>query len=332
MTNFNLAQRPPYSATWGLRLMRRWEVLLAILLILVMIGNSFLSPYFLDPYNLADATANFTEKAMIALPMALLIIVREIDISVASIMALASLLIGLAAEAGVGVPGLVAIGLLTGLAAGLLNGVLIAGLGLPSIVVTIGTLSLFRGITSVVLGDRAITAYPEAFTDLATMKVIPFVSLEFALFLVLAAVFALVLHGTVVGRRLYAIGLNPTAARFSGLNVRRTKLVLFTLTGLTAGLAAVFLTARIGSTRPNIASGWELEIITMVILGGVSIAGGAGTIGGVVLAVFLLGMAGFGMGLLNVPGIVMSTLIGLLLLIAVAVPQLLARFRRGGGS
>ncbi len=330
MTNFNLTPLPPHSFAWGLRLMRRWEVLLAVLLLLVMVGNSFLSPYFLDPYNLADATANFTEKAMIALPMALLIIVREIDISVASIMALASLLIGLAAEAGVGVPGLVAIGLLTGLAAGLLNGTLIAGLGLPSIVVTIGTLSLFRGITSVVLGDRAITAYPEAFTDLATMKVIPFVSLEFALFLVLAAVFALVLHGTVMGRRLYAIGLNPTAARFSGLNVRRTKLVLFTLTGLIAGLAAVFLTARIGSTRPNIASGWELEIITMVILGGVSIAGGAGTIGGVVLAVFLLGMAGFGMGLVNVPGIVMSTLIGLLLLIAVAVPQLLARFRRGG--
>ncbi|MCK6444208.1 ABC transporter permease [Elstera cyanobacteriorum] len=330
MTSLKLAPLPPSSFTWGLRLMRRWELLLAVLLVLVMAGNSLLSPYFLDPYNLADATANFTEKAMIALPMALLIIVREIDISVASIMALASLLIGLAAEAGVGTPGLVAIGLLTGLAAGLLNGALVAGLGLPSIVVTIGTLSLFRGITSVVLGDRAITAYPEAFTDLAALKVIPFVSLEFALFLALAAVFALVLHGTVIGRRLYAIGLNPIAARFSGLNVARTKLVLFALTGLVAGLAAVFLTARIGSTRPNIASGWELEIITMVILGGVSIAGGAGTIGGVVLAVFLLGMAGFGMGLLNVPGIVMSTLIGALLLVAVAVPQLAARLRRKG--
>lgn len=330
MTSLKLAPLPPSSFTWGLRLMRRWELLLAVLLVLVMAGNSLLSPYFLDPYNLADATANFTEKAMIALPMALLIIVREIDISVASIIALASLLIGLAAEAGVGTPGLVAIGLLTGLAAGLLNGALVAGLGLPSIVVTIGTLSLFRGITSVVLGDRAITAYPEAFTDLAALKVIPFVSLEFALFLALAAVFALVLHGTVIGRRLYAIGLNPIAARFSGLNVARTKLVLFALTGLVAGLAAVFLTARIGSTRPNIASGWELEIITMVILGGVSIAGGAGTIGGVVLAVFLLGMAGFGMGLLNVPGIVMSTLIGALLLVAVAVPQLAARLRRKG--
>lgn len=330
MTSLKLAPLPPSSFTWGLRLMRRWELLLAVLLVLVMAGNSLLSPYFLDPYNLADATANFTEKAMIALPMALLIIVREIDISVASIMALASLLIGLAAEAGVGTPGLVAIGLLTGLVAGLLNGALVAGLGLPSIVVTIGTLSLFRGITSVVLGDRAITAYPEAFTNLAALKVIPFVSLEFALFLALAAVFALVLHGTVIGRRLYAIGLNPIAARFSGLNVARTKLVLFALTGLVAGLAAVFLTARIGSTRPNIASGWELEIITMVILGGVSIAGGAGTIGGVVLAVFLLGMAGFGMGLLNVPGIVMSTLIGALLLVAVAVPQLAARLRRKG--
>lgn len=330
MTSLKLAPLPPSSFTWGLRLMRRWELLLAVLLVLVMAGNSLLSPYFLDPYNLADATANFTEKAMIALPMALLIIVREIDISVASIMALASLLIGLAAEAGVGTPGLVAIGLLTGLAAGLLNGALVACLGLPSIVVTIGTLSLFRGITSVVLGDRAITAYPEAFTDLAALKVIPFVSLEFALFLALAAVFALVLHGTVIGRRLYAIGLNPIAARFSGLNVARTKLVLFALTGLVAGLAAVFLTARIGSTRPNIASGWELEIITMVILGGVSIAGGAGTIGGVVLAVFLLGMAGFGMGLLNVPGIVMSTLIGALLLVAVAVPQFAARLRRKG--
>jgi rhamnose transport system permease protein len=139
----------------------------------------------------------------------------------------------------------------------------------------------------------------------------------------MAAVFALLLHGTSWGRRIYAIGNNPVAARFSGIAVDRYRLILFVLTGAMAGLAACLLTGRIGSTRPNIALGWELEVITVVILGGVSIAGGAGSIGGVMLAVLTLGMVTYGLALANVPGIIMTIVIGALLLVTIAVPRLL---------
>jgi rhamnose transport system permease protein len=207
------------------------------------------------------------------------------------------------------------------------NGVLVTKIGLPSIVVTIGTMSLFRGLAQVVMGDQAITTYPAGFSTVGQGYLIksPPIAYSFALFLVLAAIFAVVLHRTAMGRRLFAIGNNPTAAQFSGIPVDRIKLALFSLTGLMAGLAAVLLTSRIGSTRSNIALGWELDIITMVILGGVSIAGGVGSIGGVVLAVFVLGMATLALSLINVPGIVISVLMGLLLIVSIAAPILVRR-------
>jgi rhamnose transport system permease protein len=146
---------------------------------------------------------------------------------------------------------------------------------------------------------------------------------SFVLLLAFAALFAIVLHATSWGRRIYAIGNNPIAARFSGIRVDRYRLALFMLTGAMAGLASYLLTGRIDSTRPNIAMGWELEVITMVILGGVSIAGGAGTIGGVMLAVLVLGMVTYGLSLANVPGIYMTIVIGVLLLATIAIPRLL---------
>jgi len=141
--------------------------------------------------------------------------------------------------------------------------------------------------------------------------------------LVFAAIFAFVLHATTWGRRVYAIGNNPIAARFSGIPVDRYRFMLFVLTGAMAGFAAFLLTGRIGSTRPNIAMGWELEVITMVILGGVSISGGIGTIGGVMLAVLTLGAVTFGLSLANVPGIYMTIAVGVLLLVTIALPRLL---------
>ena len=300
----------------------RWESILVVLLFLVIVGNTAISPYFLDIYNLSDATYNFSEKAIVALAMTLLILVREIDLSVAAIIALASLAIGLAAQAGAGLPVLLLIGPVVGAVCGAFNGFLVTRIALPSIVVTIGTMSLFRGLAQVVLGDQAITRYPGNFTAIGQSYLIkwPPLPYSFVIFLIFALVFAIVLHKTALGRKLYAIGNNPVAARFSGIPVERIRFVLFVLTGLLAGLAAVLLTARIGSTRPNIALGWELEIITAVILGGVSIAGGSGTIPGVVLAVFILGLATFGLSLVNVPGIVISVLLGLLLIVSIALP------------
>jgi rhamnose transport system permease protein len=305
----------------------RWEFILMLLLVGVMAMGTVISPYFLDVWTLSDATFNFSEKAIVALPMALLIMTREIDLSVAAIIALASLAMGLCAGIGYGPWTLAVIGMIVGLLCGVFNGVLVTQIGLPSIVVTIGTMSLFRGLAQVVLGDQAVTTYPPGFSTIGQGYLIkwPPIAYSFGLFLILAAVFAVVLHRTATGRRLFAIGNNPTAAQFSGIAVDRMKLALFSLTGLMAGLAAVLLTSRIGSTRSNIALGWELDIITMVILGGVSIAGGVGSIGGVVLAVFVLGLATLALSLVNVPGIVISVLMGLMLIVSIAAPIMIRR-------
>jgi rhamnose transport system permease protein len=311
----------------------RWETILALLLIGVIVVNALISPFFLDFYNLSDATFNFSEKAILALAMTLLIIVRDIDLSIAAIIALASLAMGLAAQAGAPALALVLIGLCVGALCGAFNGALVTGFGLPSIVVTIGTMSLFRGVAQVALGDQALTKYPASFEAIgqgyvADKAPIP---ISFALFLALAALFGLVLHRTTIGRKLFAIGANPSAALFSGIAVNRIRFRLFVLMGLMAGLAAVLLTGRIGSTRPNIALGFELEVVTMVVLGGVSIAGGAGTILGVTLAVFVLGLTTFGLSLVNVPGVVISILNGALLIGSISAPVLASRLLRGRG-
>jgi len=321
----------------------RWEVILVILFMLTIIVNSIVSPYFLDVYNLADATSNFSEKAIIALAMALLILVRDIDLSVAAIIALAAMAIGYAAEAGFGTPVLFAVGIGVGVLCGVFNGFLVAYIRLPSIVVTIGTMSLFRGLTQVVLGDQALTHYPQGFLNLGQNYFIPFVKtgipwlfippapLSFLIFLVLAAIFGVVLHKTAVGRQLFAIGSNPVAARFSGIPVDRLRFILFAVSGALSGLAGALLAARLGSMRSNIAFGWELDIVTMVILGGVSIAGGIGSILGVFLAVLVLGLVTFGMSLNNIPGQVVSVYTGALLIAVIAIPRIFERLRLGGG-
>lgn len=305
--------------------LRSWESLLLAVAAGVFIFNCFASPHFLDAWTLSDMTYNFTEKAIIALPMALLIIVGEIDLSVAATLALSSTLMGFAMQFGLGTWGLVGVGLAVGLACGAFNGALVTGLNLPSIVVTIGTMSLFRGLAFIILGDQVYKNYPPGFDYFGQGYVVWVLSFELVFFVALACVFGFVLHFTSFGRRLYFIGRNPVSTQFSGVNVKRTKFVLFCLTGLMSGAAAVLLTSRLGSTRPSIAQGFELEAITMVVLGGVAITGGSGSIPGVVLAALIMGLVTFGFGLLNVPGIVMSIFVGLLLIAVIALPILWSR-------
>jgi len=305
----------------------RWETMLAAVLVVEFIVFSAVSPYFLSVDTLSDATFNFTERAIVALPLALLIIAGEIDISVAAIIALASVAMGLASAQGVGTSGIAAIGLCTGLLAGCINGALVTIGRVPSIVATIGTMTLFRGAAYAVLGDRVLKDYPESFAAFGQGYLAGPVSIELALFVVFALAFGVFLHRTRWGRTIFAIGANPVASRFAGVPVNRYRFALFALTGLFSGLAAVLLTSRLGSTRPSIAQGWELEIISMVILGGVSVWGGKGSVLGVVLAALVFGLVTFGLGLMNIPGIVMSIFIGTLLILVVAVPALLNRAR-----
>jgi rhamnose transport system permease protein len=306
----------------------RWETMLAAVFVVEFVLFANLSPYFLDVYTLSDATFNFTERAIVALPLALLIIAGEIDISVAAIIALSSVTMGLAASSGAGTGAVVGAGLAIGLAAGMVNGALVTVGRVPSIVATIGTMTLFRGAAYAVLGDRVLKDYPPSFASFGQGYFVGPVSNELALFLSFALLFGVFLHYTRWGRVIFAVGANPVASRFAGVAVNRYRFALFAATGLFSGIAAVLLTSRLGSTRPSIAQGWELEIISMVILGGVSVWGGKGSILGVVLAALVFGLITFGLGLMNVPGIVMSIFVGALLIVVVAVPALIQRMQR----
>jgi rhamnose transport system permease protein len=309
-----------------------WERVLLALLVLLLVVFGISQPGFMSADTLADSTFNFSEKGLLALAIALLIVCGEIDLSIAATLALSSLAMGYAMRAGFGPWGIGAAALLTGMLAGAVNGVLVTRYKLPSIVVTIGTLSLYRGLALVLLGDQSISGYPEVFSTLGNSylgEVIGqrwlIVPIEFVLLLLFALAVGLFLHRTIMGRRIYAIGANPVAARFSGIEADRYRFALFVFAGFMAAVAAILLTGRIGSTRPNIAMGWELDAITMVILGGVAIEGGRGSIVGTMLAVLLLGLFSFGMGMANVTGIVMSMVIGVLLIVSMVLPRLLKR-------
>jgi rhamnose transport system permease protein len=314
------ARREPkrWRASW----LASYQSMLVLLLVVICAANAWASPYFLDVQNLLDSTQSFSEKSLIALGMALVIVGRDIDLSVAAMVALCSTAMGWLASHGVGTLGLVVASLCCGSALGMFNGALVTRLGLPAIVVTIGTMSLFRGIASITLGDGAYTEFPEGFELLGQGYLFEWVPYEFIALVVLAAIFCVLLHRTRIGRNLYAYGQNPDAARYSGIDVDAYRFWFFTLNGGLCGLAAAFLTSRVGATRPNMALGWDLDAIAIVVLGGVGISGGTGSMGGVILAIFVMGMLTFGLGLRNVPGITMSIVVGALLIVSVALPAI----------
>jgi rhamnose transport system permease protein len=312
---------------WRRRLLR-WEVFLALIIAVDFALNMHLSPYFLSTETLSDVSFNFTEKGLVALPMALLIIAGEIDISVAATMALVSVCMGLLAATTTSLSAIVGCGLAVGLLAGAFNGALVTHWRVPAIVATIGTMSLYRGIAYGILGDRVLKDYPPAFAFFGQGYIAGPVSFELLLFALAAVLCALYLHRTAFGRRLVAIGYNKSAAEMAGVRVNRYRFGLFVATGVASAAASVLLTSRLGSTRPSIAQGMELDIISMVILGGVAITGGRGSIAGVVLAAILTGLAIFGLGLINVPGIVTSLLMGVLLILIVGLPIVGQRLSR----
>jgi rhamnose transport system permease protein len=305
---------------------KRWETILVLILLAICIINAMASPYFLNPHNLFDSTQSFSEKALIVLSMTLVIIGRDIDLSVAANVALCSTAMGWLALHGLSTSSLLVASILVGTVAGMFNGFVITWFKVPAIVVTIGTLSLFRGIAYIVLGDHAFTSYPANFWELGQGYLFGMIPYEFLVFLGFAVIFYVLLHRTIIGRNLFAYGNNPDAALYSGIQVNAYRFWFFTLNGAMCGLAAAFLTSRIGATRPNMALGWDMETIAMVVLGGVSIMGGSGTMLGVLLSVFVMGMLTFGLGLVNIPGIMMTVVVGCLLIGAIASPILIKKF------
>jgi rhamnose transport system permease protein len=302
---------------------QRWEWMLVALILLDILITIRLSPFFLDARNLSRTSSDFMEIGLMMLPMVFIIITGNIDLSVASNMGMSASFMGLLHNMGVNIWVAALAGLLLGTLGGFLNGYLVARVKLPSLVVTLGTYAFYRGIAYGFLGDQAARGYPKAFTYLGQGKVFDtLVPFSVALFIVIAIIFGLVLHRTTFGRYLYAIGNNENAALYSGVPVARIKLIIYTLSGFMAALAGLILAARFGSTRPDIGTGLELAVITAVVLGGVDINGGKGTMLGAVLSLFLIGLMRFGMGLLNIQGQVQGVVIGLLLILSILLPNI----------
>ena len=304
----------------------RWEVLLAIVLVALIVIGAALSPVFLSPRNFANLIAAVIEVAIMSLPMALIIIAGEIDLSVEAMVGLSASTLGFLYAAGVPVEIGIPIVLVVGALGGLLNGDLVTRLGLPSLLVTLGTLALYRGLALVVLGSRGVSAFPDWFTGFGFGSVpglpIPW---PFIIYVALALVLGALLHKTWIGREIYAVGKNKAAARYSGVEVARIKLWLFVLSGMVAALAGVILTARFASARADVGVGLTLVVVTIVLLGGVDIFGGRGTIPGVVLAFFTLAVLGNVLRLANVSSDIQGIAVGLLLIVSVAVPTLARR-------
>jgi rhamnose transport system permease protein len=301
-----------------LSILFRWETLLVLLLVATFIMGSSIADSFLSGTNLSLASADLMEKAIMALGLTLVIIAGEIDLSVASVLGLSSAILGELVDKGVPLGLAIALCLVAGALCGLFNGLLVARVGLPSLVVTLGTLALFRGLAFVVLGDRAVSEFPSAFLDFG-FNTVPgtLVPWPAVLFAVLAVLTFFVLHRSWIGRQLYAIGNNAEAARFSGVEVARIKIGLFVASGALAALAGVVFTARFASARPDNAVGFELDVVTAVLLGGVSIFGGRGTLVGVILGLFLIGALRNSLGLADVGAEKQSIVIGTLLIVAV---------------
>ena len=313
-----------------LRPLARWETLLVFVIFGIVVAGATLSPVFLTTRNLPNLTVAMIEVAIMALPMTLIIIAGEIDLSVESMAGLACAVLGVLWLAGVPLEIGIPIVLVVGALGGLLNGVLVTSFGLPSLVVTLGTLALYRGLALAVLGAQGVSGFSDWFTTFGFGS-IPGTPIAWPaiVFIALAIVLGLVLHATWVGRQVYATGKNAAAARFSGVRVPRLKLSLFVLSGTIAALAGVILTARFASARADIGQGLTLTVVTICLLGGVNIFGGRGTIVGVVLAAITLALLGNVLRLTNVAAEIQSIAIGLLLIVSVVLPNIAHQLRSG---
>ena len=272
----------------GARRALRWETGLVVVIIAILVVGGLVSPEFLTGGNIFNLGLSYGEIAIMTLPMALIIISGEIDLSVASMLGMSSAILGVLWSDHWPMLAIFVVVLIGGALAGLFNGLLVTRLGLPSLAVTIGTLALYRGIALILLGPKTISSFPTIYTDVG-VNTIPGTQLTYStgIFIVLAITFGVVLHFTPAGRWIYAMGASPDAARFAGIRVKRVKTLLFVTSGIICSLAGVLWTFRLSTAVQNNGLGLELDVVAIVLLAGVSIFGGKDTIVGVVLAVLV---------------------------------------------
>jgi rhamnose transport system permease protein len=321
---------PAGGATGGIRaegrsplaMLGSWDTVVVFALVAVVLLASGLVDGFASERNVGFLLLDVVAIALIALPMTLVIITGEIDLSVASTLGLTSAVMGQLWLSGLPLELIMPLCIVLGAVLGAVNGLFITRFGLPSLAVTIGTLALYRGLAFVVLGDQAVADFPVSWTDRAVSS-IPGTPVPLALVpvVVLAVVFGVVLHATPIGRGLYAMGNNDRAAVFAGVSVARTKFWLYVSTGAVSALAGVFWTLRYASARADNGTGLELAVIAAVLLGGVSIFGGRGGLVGVLAGVLLLGTLRNALQLADVPADTLTIVTGGLLILSVVAPN-----------
>jgi len=302
----------------------RWEFLLVLIFLGVNVMNICLSPNYLNAYSLFTNINNFLVKAYIALPMAYILLLGDIDLSVGGNVCLSATMLGIVFNETGSIWLGIAAALATGTLCGALNGLILTKFTeLAPMIVTLATNIIYRGLSERILGDGATAGMSKIdwFFNLyyGRVGVVPYM---FIIFCVLAVVFGLVMHKTVFGRQMYAIGENKKAAAYAGVKVEKIRMTVFTLTGLVCGFASVFYCANLGSVKSNVAEGFELEAISMCVLGGISTAGGKGTMVGAVIAIFIIGLLRYGLGLINLSGQTIRIILGALLIAVVLYPTI----------
>jgi rhamnose transport system permease protein len=303
--------------------LKSWEGFLLLSLLVIIGINTGMSPEFLTLGNQINLFQLSIEKIIVALVMTFIIINGEIDLSVGSMMGLSACAFGwMVKEQGVGAPAAIAISLGIGVLGGALNGWFITRVGLPSLVVTLATLIGFRGLARVLVEDRGLTDFPDWFDALGQQGLIGPLPFALVAFAVLFLILYIVLEHSGFGRKTQVIGTNREVAEFAGIDTDRHKMILFIASGTIAAFAGLLYAARVGAVRGDVANGFELDIITIVLLGGVSIFGGTGSLIGTLLAILIVLNIRNGMALLNITGHIQTGVIGLLLIASVIVPRL----------
>lgn len=314
-----MKDRSPFATFWAR--LQTWEGFLVCALVFIVLMNTVLSPQFMTLGNQINLFHLSIEKIIVALAMTFIIINAEIDLSVGSMMGLAACAFGYLFQAGVDPVLSIGIVLLIGVVGGAINGFFITTIGLPSLVVTLATLIGFRGLARVLVEDRGITDFPDWFDALGQQGLIGPVPFALIAFFVLFLILYVLLQRSGFGRQTYVIGTNREVAAFAGIDTGRHKMILFMMSGLVSAFAGLLYAARVGAVRGDVALGFELDIITMVLLGGVSIFGGSGTLVGTLLAILIVLNLRNGMALLNITGHIQTGVIGILLIASVLLPR-----------
>lgn len=299
------------------------EGVLFIIMILAILGISTQSNVFLTQSNILNQGRLITEIALIALPMTYIIITGGIDLSVGSIAGLSAIMLGYSWDTwGLPLELAIVVALAVSTLAGFINGLIIVRLEVPPLITTLATLALYRGMALGISESRSVRGYPDWFLRLGDGS---FLGIPNQLWILIIAIVitAVILSRTTFGRSLYAIGNNEVAARFSGIPVGRYKLIIYTLSGFMAGLSGYILVSRVTTTRSDMGSGWELDAIAAVVLGGTSIFGGSGSIIGTVIGFILIQLLKNGLSLMGVTGDATIVVIGLVLIFAILVNNLI---------